>query len=134
MKTKSIITIMIAVAMTSCDLESDSCPRVLEVPFVNVEIPDTVEVDQAFTIDVKVYDYGCYKGCEVTTTNIGDTIFLSAIANYDKCGCPEQSVHIERSYIDAFDSTARDKAKYYVYSIINSQDTIHFQIDTVWVY
>ena len=36
MKTRTIISIMVAAVMTSCNLESDNCPKVIQVPF---EIP-----------------------------------------------------------------------------------------------
>lgn len=135
MKTRTIISIMVAAVMTSCNLESDNCPKVIQVPFERVEIPDSVEVDQAFTIDVNIYDYGCYEECTVIGSPSNNIVYLTAYANYDNCGCPTTQAKRDLSYIAAFDSSARNSARYYIYEVINNnQDTIYTKVDTVWVY
>ena len=83
MKIKLIIPTIIATFLTGCNIESDNCPRAVEVPFERVEIPDSVKAGTTFTIDMRLHDAGCYQSADVYASRLHDTIYLSAIANYD---------------------------------------------------
>jgi hypothetical protein len=136
MNLKPLIPTFLATLFAACDIESTNCPRAIEVPFENVEIPDSVEAGKSFTIDTQIHDLGCYQYTELYKRTINDTIFLSAYAAYDECGCPTRSNGLELDYTTSFNTSDRNKTKYYVYMVAssNKKDSIYTRIDSVWLY
>lgn len=135
MKIKLIIPTIIATFLTGCNIESDNCPRAVEVPFERVEIPDSVKAGTTFTIDMRLHDAGCYQSADVYASRLHDTIYLSAIANYDECGCPKVSKNLELSYITSVDTSLGGTTKYFVYMQINgTKDSIQLRQDTIVIY
>ena len=135
MKAKFLITLLAIAALTGCKVKSENCPEMAQVPFESVEIPDSVEAGQAFTIDVKLYDYGCYKETSVVGGVYGDTVRLEAYANYDECGCPAVSANLHSIYKTNTDTSLRNKTLYYVYMIVNNtKDSVRVKRDSVRFY
>ena len=135
MKAKFYIPFVAATVLTGCKVDSDNCPRSIEVPFVSVEIPDSARVRSEFTIDMQIHDLGCYQSARVLANALHDTIYLSDVANYDECGCPAVSNDLEISRIASLDTISGGKTKYFVYVQINStKDSVHFCRDSVVLY
>lgn len=135
MKTKSLFLIIPVFVFASCKLESNNCPKMIEVPFDEVSIPDSVEARSLFTIDAKLHDYGCYQTSEIFGIIDCDTIFLHAKANYDECECPSKPECIELNYITSLDTVSHGSTRYYVYlQVDENKDSIRVRIDTVYLY
>ena len=135
MKAKIIIPLIAAAVLTGCKVDSDSCPKFAQVPFENVELPDSVKAGETFTIDVKLYDYGCYTEANVFGEIYKDTVFLQAIAYYDECDCPAQSANLQLSYKSKSDTALKNKTMYYVYALVNStKDSVLARCDSVIFY
>ena len=134
MNIKPLIPILFASFFATCNIESSNCPRTVEVPFDKVYIPDTVEAGNLFTIDMWIHDLGCYQSTEVYRATINDTIFLSAYATYDECGCPARSKGLELDFTTSFSKSDSNKTKYYVYMAVNkSKDSLYARVDSVYL-
>ena len=135
MKTKFIIPLIAAAVLTGCKVDSDSCPKIAQVPFESVEMPDSVKAGQEFTIDVKLYDYGCYTKTEVVGGVFSDTVYLEAYANYDECGCPAQSSNLQIAYMTRTETSLHNATLYYVYMMVNAtKDSVMVSCDSVRFY
>lgn len=134
MKLKTILLMLAVAAFASCDIESKNCPRMVEVPFVWVSIPDSIGTGMAFTVDVKLHDFGCYQTAEVLADVQYDTVYLTAYAYYDECGCPKSS-NLSLSYRMALDTARHNTNKYFSYMVIDeSRDSVRLRVDTLKVY
>lgn len=132
MKPKFIIPIIAAAILTGCKVDSDTCPKVVQIPFENVEIPDSVDAGEAFTIDVKLYDYGCYTDTKVIGQIVNDTVYLEAYSNYDECDCPKVSKNLQSTYNSLTDTSLQGATLYYVYlQVNNSKDSVRAVCDSV---
>ena len=134
MKLKTILLMLAVAAFASCDIESKNCPRMVEVPFVWVSIPDSIGTGMAFTVDVKLHDFGCYQTAEVLADVLYDTIYLTAYAYYDECECPKSS-NLSLSYRMALDTARHNTNKFFSYMVIDeSRDSVRLCVDTLKVY
>ena len=135
MKSKFIIPIIAATIITGCKTETSNCPQIVQVPFVSVEIPDSVEAGKEFTIDVKLYDYGCYTATNVVGQVLRDTVYLEAYANYDECGCPTISAQLQQAYRSKTDTSLHNTTLYYKYVLVNNtKDSVRACCDSVKFY
>ena len=135
MRLRTILPMLAAVILAGCKLESSNCPRRIEVPFVSISVPDSVQAGHIFTIDMKLYDHGCYQAADAFGKIVGDTVYLSAYANYDECGCPSESKGLEQSYKITTDTANRNSTKYFVYMALNQgEDSICARLDSVLLY
>lgn len=135
MKTTFLIPFVVAAVMSSCKLESSNCPRQIEVPFESVSIPDSVPAGGFFVIDAKLHDLGCYQTTDMMGRVLCDTIYLTAIAEYDECGCPSKSNGLEIAYKTSFDTVSSSKVKHFVYwQVTNHKDSIKICRDSVVFY
>ncbi|MBO7496225.1 MAG: hypothetical protein J6T98_06695 [Salinivirgaceae bacterium] len=127
--------LLAAIALAGCKVDNDSCPEMAQVPFESVEIPDSVEAGQTFTIDVKLYDYGCYKETSVVGGVYGDTVRLEAYANYDECDCPAISSNLQLTYKTQTDTSLRNTTLRYIYLIVNNtKDSLMVCCDSIRFY
>ena len=135
MRLKIIILFVVGV-LTGCEIESHNCPKMIEVPFEKVSIPDSVKAHSVFTIDVKLHDYGCYQNADAFKSINCDTIYLSALANYDECGCPSKSKDLELQYVMSLDAASHNYTKYFVYyyKVDERRDSIRLCVDTLHLY
>ena len=132
MKAKIIIPLIAAALLTGCNLESDTCPKVVQIPFESVDIPDSVDAGEAFTIDVKLYDYGCYTDTKVIGQIFNDTVYLEAYANHDECDCPKVSKNVQSAYNSITDTSLQGATLYYVYmQVNNTKDSVYVCLDSV---
>ncbi|MBO7594903.1 MAG: hypothetical protein J6T12_08035 [Salinivirgaceae bacterium] len=135
MKKKRLILLLASAFLTGCKLEGGKCPQSVEVPFVKVAVPDSVPVGRNFTIDARLHDLGCYQSAVLYCSVAGDTVYLTAIAQYDECGCPEPSNDLNISRQLSLDTASGSTMKYFVYWQINSnKDSIFLCQDTVMIY
>ena len=135
MKTKFLIPLISVAILAGCKVDNDNCPTIAQVPFESVEMPDSVKAGETFTIDVKLYDYGCYTATEVIGEIYSDTVYLEAYANYDECGCPAKSVNLQLSYKSKTDTSLHNSTFYYVYMMVNAtRDSIRICRDSVRFY
>ena len=135
MKAKIIIPLIAAAVLTGCKVDSDSCPKFAQVPFENVELPDSVKAGETFTIDVKLYDYGCYNEANVIGEISCDTVYLAAYAYYDECDCPAQSANLQLTYHSKSDTSLRNSTMYYAYMMVNTtKDSVRMRCDSIRFY
>ena len=135
MKTKFIVPFVAAAILTGCKLESTNCPRQIEVPFESVSIPDSVPAGGFFVIDAKLHDLGCYQATDIAGGVLCDTVYLTAIAEYDECGCPSKSNGLEIAYKTSFDTVSGSTVKYFVYwQVTSKKDSIRICRDSVVFY
>lgn len=135
MRLRTLLPMLAAVIFAGCKLESSNCPRLVEVPFISVSVPDSVKAGQLFTIDMQLYDYGCYQTTKAYGKIVGDTVYLSAYADYDECGCPSVSKGLEQSYIITTVASNRNSTRYFVYLTLNQgRDSICARLDSVLLY
>lgn len=135
MKAKFYIPFVVAAVLTGCKVETSNCPQIVQVPFVSVEIPDSVEAGKEFTIDVKLYDYGCYTKTKTVGVIISDTVRLEAYAYYDECDCPAVSSDLQVSYPSKSDTSLHNSTLYYVYMLVNeTKDSLRVCCDSIRFY
>ena len=135
MKKRYLIPLLATAFFASCTLEDGKCPQAVEVPFVNVTIPDSVAARKNFTIDARLHDLGCYQSAALYYGIVGDTVYLTAIAEYDECSCPEPSNDLTVSCPISLDTVSGSKLKYFEYwQINNTKDSIRFRRDTIVIY
>ncbi len=135
MKAKFLIPLISAAVLAGCKVDSNNCPQIAQVPFESVEIPDSVKAGESFTIDVKLYDYGCYTAAEVIGEVFSDTVYLEAYANYDECGCPAKSADLQLSYKTKTDTSLHNTVFYYIYMMVNEKkDSIRVCCDSIRFY
>lgn len=133
---KILFVIIASAILTGCKIESSNCPRQIAVPFESVSIPDSVPARCEFPIKVRLYDYGCYQNAEIMDAIVDcDTIYLSARANYDECGCPSESKDLELTYYTFLDTVYGGSTKYFVYLQVSSnKDSIQYCRDSIVIY
>ncbi|MBR3569120.1 MAG: hypothetical protein IKO46_07090 [Salinivirgaceae bacterium] len=135
MKAKSLFIIIAIFILAGCKPESNNCPRMIEVPFDEVSIPDSIKAQSLFTIDAKLHDYGCYQTSDILGIINCDTIYLHARANYDECECPSKPECIELEYVTYLDTVSHGSTMYYVYlKVDENKDSIRVCVDTVYLY
>lgn len=136
MKKGSLILLLLAVAtMSACKLESDNCPAVSLVPFVKVEMPDSVAAGYSITIDAKLYDYGCYTDFQIFGLAKDDSVLLEAEAEYDNCDCPKTPYSLDLTFICDFDSSQINHTiKFFYTEVFANGDSVRSTCDSIFVY
>lgn len=135
MKIKILALLAIVALSSACKLDSDTCPQWGTVQFANVDIPDSVAVGQKMIVDVDIYDYGCYTACDYAYVVKGDTVYLEALAQQDRCDCPNHSQNLSMSFALKFDSTFYGCCVSFLYSKISANgDSLMLGRDSVFVY
>ena len=135
MKLRTIALILVVAAFVGCSTESKNCPRMVEVPFDCVWIPDSVEAGTSFIIDLRVHDFGCYQSAELETSFYYDTIYLTAYAYYDECECPN-SKNLSLTSRMSLDTVQHNRKKYFFYMLVDDEtrDSVRLCVDTVMFY
>ena len=126
---------MAAAVLTGCKVDSDSCPKIAQVPFECVELPDSVKAGEEFIVDVKLYDYGCYTEAKAAGVIVSDTVYLEAYVYYDECDCPKQSANLNISYRSRSDTSLHNVTMHYVYMLVNeTKDSVMICCEPVKFY
>lgn len=121
--------------MSACSAVSESCPQLITVPFVSIDIPDSVEAGKTFTIDAKLYDWDCYENAEIMVHVYSlDTLRLTGLATGNTCNCPKES-KVDAMQQIIIDTTKRNKTIYCDYYMKEpGVDTFLYHVDSIRVY
>jgi len=132
---KIFLFLSVFVLVAACELENSVCSISIEVPFVSIDIPDSVENDKKFIIDAELFDHGCVKSCELGYTfHNRDTLIVCAMALRDECDCPKESTTTADGTL-RLDTTQFSNNVCFAYMQVNeTQDSIHWAFKSIKIY
>lgn len=126
---------LVVATESACKVDGDSCPNESLVPFVSVDVPDSVAAGYGITVDAKLYDFGCCTEYEIHGLTSGDSVFLEATAVYDNCDCPKTPYNLNLTFICGFDSSQINHTiKFYYAEVFADGDSVRSASDSIFVY
>ena len=133
-KTIFLLCIIGLIAIT-CTPRTEKCAITIDVPFVSIDIPDSIENDRYYTIDAEILDYGCFEECNLVIKKVNyDTLVILATALRDECDCPIKSVTTTKRRM-ALDTTYCSKNVYIGHLQVNAaKDSMRWEFKNVKIY